>query len=436
MNRLIYINLMIDQIWARGSVLEKVFSTPIPSSSRFSLSQQNLALNYCDKVRSSFNPIHKVKNTYVLSWEPDPYWIENFNDYHDYKSKSIVTLSSDPRKSEDWAHQLAGKTKDLMFDDFVFSGISLTEEMVIKKLGRPKMSEEGSGLPPGYLSEIDHQRLNAKQFLFEFCKVQNIIFPQSELVRGIDIEKVSSGKPVIFKFNQSSGGQGQWNAEKVQSILGWIRRQSLEQDWMESIWLKQERLDVMHEYSCFGHVEQDKPEIAEIQYDFNHLSFQHDFTSPNLLPQEHDEMRRIYRLVQSFLRAENYRGYFGFDSLQTKEGFYPIVDLNVRLTKTHLLRMAMKNWVSKFPRKIFIRIRFPNDKGLSFEVFWKDFCLGMKVNFLGESQNRQVLPFDAFAWGPGQSEVCFILSGRGQTELLELHKDLIQYFRRMETAHA
>ena len=102
--------------------------------------------------------------------------------------------------------------------------------------------------------------------------------------------------------------------------------------------------------------------------------------------------------------------FFGFDVIDSKQGFYPITDLNVRVTKTHILAMGLSHWKPMYKFNSFFRYRFLNTDNIKFKDFWLNLCSKLGVSDEGRGSEFQVLPFDVFAWRQGQAELSFLIS--------------------------
>lgn len=384
MSRLIFINLQIDQLWSKESILAEVFKVSNPESKRLSLSVYNLALNYHDNNSSE-------QDVYLMTLLPDEFWMQQFNIFHHYKNKRIITLAQDPYNSKQWLSSFLNETKEIEFDSCVFAGISDFESFF------------SAGIK---LNEEFYKKINSKVFLFEFCKKNSISFPKSEIVYGKDLQVDSS---FLYKFDISSGGNGHFYGDKLKAALLWVKRQGMEEAWNKSLWLKQEKLNPVKEYSCFGRVDADSFQIVEIKYDPKNLSYLHHFYH-EMEAVKIKQVEAVFLKVQGFLKNSGYEGFFGFDVIDSKQGLFPIVDLNVRITKTHLLAMGLIQWQPKYIFNSYFRYRFLNSQNIKFKDFWLKLCSDLSLSDMGEGPELQVLPFDVFAWSQGQAEITFIIS--------------------------
>lgn len=384
MNRLVFINLQIDQLWSKESVLAEVFKISNPESKRLSLAVYNLSLSYRDRDSSE-------RDIYLMTLIPDEYWIEKFNAFHSYKNKKVITLEQDPYESKEWQAAFLKKTKGMVFDSYVFSGIS---------------SFESSFYNEQILNEEFYKKINSKIFLYEFCKKNNIPFPKSEAVSGENLQLDTTD---LYKFDISSGGNGHFYGDKLRAALLWVKRQGLEEAWKRSAWLKQEKINPSKEYSCFGRADTEDFQMTEIRYDAKSLSYLHHFYH-DMDAVKFKQVKDIFLTVQKFLKNSGYVGFFGFDVIDSKQGFYPITDLNVRVTKTHILAMGLSHWKPMYKFNSFFRYRFLNTDNIKFKDFWLNLCSKLGASDEGRGNEFQVLPFDVFAWSQGQAELTFLIS--------------------------
>jgi hypothetical protein len=384
MSRLIFINLQIDQFWSKESILAEVFKVSNPESRRLSLAVYNLTLHYMDTDSSE-------QDVYLMTLVPDEFWLQKFNTFHQYKNKKIITLAQDPYDSKQWLKAFLDEAKKMRFDSYVFSGISDFESFFC--IGKMH-------------NEEFYKKINSKVFLSEFCKKNCISFPESKAVYGKDLQADSS---VLYKFDISSGGNGHFYGDKLTAALLWVKRQGMEEAWNKSLWLKQEKINPVKEYSCFGRVDADSFQIVEIKYDPKNLSYLHHFYH-EMEEMKFKQVEDVFFKVQDFLKKSGYLGFFGFDVIDSKQGFYPIIDLNVRITKTHLLAMGLTQWQPKYNFNSYFRYRFLNSLDVKFKDFWLKLCSELSMSDMGVGTEFQVLPFDVFAWSQGQAEITFIIS--------------------------
>lgn len=393
MKRVVFINLLIDRFWAKGSFLEKLFSLSNPESLRLSLISYNLGLYFRDEIT-------KDQDIYLGSLKLDDYWLSHFKKFHQIDPSQIVNIPVDPFKISEWLEEYKRLSILNSVSDFVFSSYSELEASLEVLHGKEKSKEK-----------ISRNRfLNDKTTLVEWIKKQDIAFPKTDMVLGEDILFDHHEDSFVYKFHLSSGGGGKFSQAQLKSFQPWVHSRGLEKEWKKSLWLRQEKLVIKKEFSIFSHTNRNDFEIALVEYDSSSLSYLH-FFGLKLSAAEEKAFQEVFVKIKTFLRENSYEGYFGFDALKSQEELFPLVDLNVRMTKTHLLWMGMKTWNPSYAIKAFYRKRFKNlkEKG-SFKSFWEEFCNHLSLTSFGEASGQQIFPFEISGFSEGKSEVTFLLS--------------------------
>lgn len=405
MKRLIFLNLLIDRFWARGSLLDKIFNISNPESLRLSLLSFNLALNYRD-VNTDYK-----QDLYLLTQDVDLYWKKTFSSFHQLDQMNYFILKDDPYLDTEWVNKLSTILSNYKIQKFVFSGISNLEQALISKFALAKNEADVLVL---------QKKLNFKGTLLDLAKSEDVLVPHSQSLLGRDLDfSKKNYMNKIFKFDMSSGGGGQFDAQKIEMLFKWSESRGLKTDWNDSVWLCQDRIQANREWSLFSHTLWNTFQVAEVLYDQNHLSNQHIFNKKqkNLI-----EIENIHNKVKTYLIRQGYSGYFGLDLIQDSNDKIFVVDLNVRLTKTHLLSMAIEKWSLIHSLGVFYRKKFVLKKNINFEFFWKKFCKDFALTEKGECSLGRVLPFDVFGFSLGQSEITFFID----VESKELIKQAVE----------
>lgn len=393
MSKCVFINLLIDQIWARDSILSQVFSISNPESKRLSLVNQNLALYY--RSNSDWK-----NNYYILGVHPEKQWLDHFKVYHKIDESRILLIDSEPYYTDSWCREFELYKNSINFEEFIFSGISQLEEKILGIYGKNPSIEER-----------EFKKLNSKNFIFEASQDLKIKFPVSELISGKELTNfLMSDASENFKFKAllSSGGSGQFTNTKLKSLLLWSQRNNWLQKWEQAIWLKQQKLSPLREFSYFGHTDSAEVQIVEVAYDINSLSLFHNFT-PAIDETIKSNFVKTFKNVSQYLQNCGYQGPFGIDAMQTEENLFYCVDLNVRVTKTHLLSEILKQWPVAFQYRLFYRHRFINQQK-NFLDYWQSICQSNNLNNFGEGIDVQVFPVEVSAWAQGLSEVTFLIT--------------------------
>ena len=289
------------------------------------------------------------------------------------------------------------KSKAPDVDSALFAGISLLETTIVKDLGFPK-----SGLE----TDVNLvKKLNKKSYLIELSKELSFKIPDSKIVLGKQIENSNC----LFKSIMSSGGSGIYKYDEIMKVKAWAIRKNMFEDWEQSQWIKQQIIERDLDINCFGHTATKEFNSATIKYDQNRLSLRHDL---NYLKDQAYELvlRETFEKIRVHLIKVGYSGYFGFDGIVGNGGImYPVVDLNVRMNKSHVLHQISK--CIKFPEPYisFFRLRFINNRWLNFRDFWKFLDREAEKIFIN-SEGAELIPVDWSYWNLGKSECLMALS--------------------------
>lgn len=408
MKRFIFTNLLIDQIWDQNSILDKVFQIPNPDSVRLSRLNENLGLYLADSENMK-------DSLHVFSLKPDHFWINSFAPLKSFKDLQYVVFNSQPRCIESWLSEFEMKLGLSKWDEYVFAGISNLEINLLAKTNGTNAN-----------LKFPFVKFNKKDFLKLFCESENIAFPQSEIITGENISTMSEDeqKNFIFKSLTSSGGSGLFDSNKLQTVQTWVERNNLIPEWKQSVWLKQEIIHRKEDFTAFGHTDSSRATIVKVHYDQKLLSDVHLFNL-SLDKKIESSIQDCYAKVRQSLMNEGYEGPFGFDSILATNGiFFPMTDLNVRMTKTHLLAAALKFWNPVFNKNMIARMRFLNPHSRIFESFWSFATRSLNLDAAGIGTHVQIIPVDVSGWAYGRAEVTWCISSIDDAMAEEARKHL------------
>jgi hypothetical protein len=409
MSRLLFTNLLIDQIWDKDSILSRAFPEQDKAFVKITRLGENLGVYGFDSESQGLTNC-------ILGIQPDFFWLQHFTPLQALQGLNYIVLNSAPTSEDEWLSEFKKIKPAIKYDSALFSGISSLElrlsEMIDLKLEN---------------KNFDFKVYNEKSFLYHFCKRENILFPQSELISGKEISATSEDEALnfIFKSPLSSGGSGLFNYSQIKILLAWIERNEMNQAWEDSHWLKQRRYKRIKDLSTFGNTLSHHSKTVQVSYDNKNLSSEHLF-HVGLEASMQNTLSSVFELLRSFLLEKGYGGPFGFDSFLSEDGsFFPLIDLNVRLTKTHLLAEALKLWEPQFAYCSIVRIRFRNKAHQSFQEFWSKFSEICNLNDQGIGLTIQVLPIEVSSWNFERAESTWILSGKN-SELVKEVKSILQ----------
>ena len=402
---LIFINLLIDSLWSDGNFLEKIFDVKSPNVS-------NLA-----RINEYLGQYFANDGDYVICPEKPLQKIRDFQEsYLNFSSVNWVYVHSALNQVQNFSTEVAKQIHDKTLGGAVLAGNSPLENLLLQTLN---ISTSGYGCDSNLV-----KKLNQKDYLLEISQKLKIQVPESEV---ISVDKISNSNH-LYKSLISSGGSGVYSYQDMERIKMWAQRKGLSSDWDRSMWLKQEMLNRAQDFNCFGSTESDRFQTVKIKYDRNRLSYQHDFDF-EIDSKIADELKQSFMKVKNHLVEQGYSGPFGFDSVVTTDKrIFSVLDLNVRLNKSHVLRQVMQRFKVRKLYTSFYRLRFINSEWTSFEVFWR--FLQESTNINGD-RDSFLFPIDASFWNEGKSECLIALS----TDNKVLKERIDQWVFRFLTNH-
>lgn len=380
--KLIFVNLLIDSLWTDDNLLEKIFDVKSPNVNSLSRINEYLGQYFAndgDYVVCPAKPSHNIEALQAA--------------YLNQSKVNWVYTHSALNQIEFFATEVANGLKNANIKDLIIAGVSPLESAIARNLD----------LLQGYDELATARMVNRKDYLLTISEDLSIKIPTSEVVTA---EAIEPGN-YLYKSLVSSGGSGVYGYSDMERIKIWVHRKGLDSRWKKSEWLKQEVLEREQDFNCFGTTDSDRFQTVKIRYDKNRLSYQHDFDF-EIESKILDELKSTFNKIRKHLVDKGYKGPFGFDSIVTKsKDIYTIVDLNVRMNKSHVLRQIMQRFKVRKLYTSFYRLRFINSQWPSFESFWKFVIESSNIN---SNRDSFLFPVDASFWNEGKSECLIALS--------------------------
>lgn len=378
-SNLIFLNLLIDSLWSEDNFLNRVFQVSSPETLRLS------------RINEYLGCFFGSAGDYIVVPGPiDEKYIELLKLNFNLEKVNFVSVPVPLQNIKEFAADVKNKCRKI--ESTVFSGISELELKILQELELP--------LPKSWPKEIEQAKLfNRKDYLIYLSGILNFPLPASEVVMGNQITASNS----LFKNLISSGGSGIYSFSELMKIKTWAERKNMAQDWALSKWMKQDVVNRALDVNCYGHSESPEFNLACVKYDQNRLSLQHDL-NPVIDTKFEHILRKTYEKVRIHLISQGYSGFFGIDGIMGKDGkLFPVIDLNVRMNKSHVLHQVAKR--IKFPRPhiSFFRLRFVNKRWLNFQDFWKFIDKEFETIIL-KSTPSLLIPVEWSYWNLGKSE--------------------------------
>lgn len=416
---LVFVNLAVDQLWDQAQVLKNIFPAKIPSSIRLVRANEDLGV-----FLGNFGDI-------CLGYSRIPTGLMDLWQHYGFSPPELVGLKCNPYDVPSWLAEFSKvcQRHTSSFTHLIAAGISPLEMGILQinaELGKSigvklhlttNCSQLGSNL---------YQKLNNKLYLFDWCKKNNTPFPPSRDIKFAEISDNDDSPDFVLKAEFGSGGGGNLRGG---FLRGLVKRHP---ELGESRWLLQKYLNRKSDYTCFGWInangEVSEPCTYEVQYDQYSLSNFHRTHEAGFL-------QGTYSQLANHLKSKSYFGPFGFDSILTDDDvLYPITDLNVRLTKTHLLYAAAEKFkVHKKPHR-FIRLRIAQLPVVDLSQTLEKLFKLLKLDRFGQNASSLIIPIQ---WGSliqrepneesiGPGEITFLVAGESDKDCDELLVNLQQ----------
>lgn len=360
-DRLIFMNLAIDQIWDRSQNLSSLFPMRIPES------------EYLVRLNENLGFYLSQKSDTVIGFRSTPGFQEFLQGFSDSWGQ-LLEFRSHPYDQDLWLQEAKAQLKGRSFQDFIPTSVSTLEETLLRQ-AEPSQFSSLAGFSAQQCSDW-----NQKTFLIplaEECEIplpRTQILNQAELLQGKFAHLTDS---MILKHQFGSGGGGNF----ALSYLPVLQRRLSPAENVQ--WLLQEKIKTSLEGSIFGETENPQNfHLTEVKYSEHGLSYRHDFLVDGELKQK---VFSSYQKICERMSREGYRGPVGIDfvvSEKNQEIYF--IDLNLRWTKTHLIRVALEKFNLRPTSTISLRHRWKSQKPLTFERWWMDFRSALRLNHLGQ----------------------------------------------------
>lgn len=382
--KIAFMNLGLDQNFDNLKLLQTLFPARVPASERlilsqldmslYSISQNGLAIGFQQPEGDLLSWLEgmKVRVPRMLSLKTNPYFVTQW----------MEELKYELLRQE---YNILGATAEL-------AGLSLLENELIETYKLRATKYQGHSID--FFS-----RVNSKSFLADLCLRWGCPFPRTILTNtrclNREIEQWTGQFPLFIKYNHSSGGGGTFEVsdKKDISFIKYIDRHKI--DFGDGIWLLQEKILARKQFSCLceANVTPSLQAVMEVEYNSHGYSSRHKLANPheiiNFLPELSGIADRIVGVL------EGYQGPFGFDAILSDSGIvYPIIDLNVRMNKGHLILKAAEQFRIDSADIYSVRIRETGFRFSSFAELWEQICQRLNLDEQGLSPGGQfVIPY-------------------------------------------
>lgn len=382
MNKAVFMNLSIDQLFDPAGNLQKIFSVRIPQSEHLTRVSEDLAvfLTGLDDLAIQYKEIPAALHEVFLG--------------QGFQSGKVISITANPFDGTPWSDEVRQKTTGMKIDHWQVAGLSAVESALV-------------GKNYSQLTVKDYAQLNKKTWLVELAKNNAWNFPISEIVKtNVLVSKMNQhfdqNKHLVLKPSWSSGGGGNLYIEKVEDPICRHLFSRLDQIQPEFQWIIQQRIPRSHDWSITASTDSDEIKVYEVFYDKSGLSYRHQRVLEQALVDFYETISKVLRLE---LKSKGYFGVFGFDSFSDPKGeIFPITDLNVRWTKTHLIEAAIaKLNLSKAVESY--RFRFHREKVVNFDEGFKRMS-----NLISTNPDQLFFPYllsGLCSDQPGQTEISF-----------------------------
>jgi hypothetical protein len=382
--KIAFMNLGLDQNFDKLKLLQTLFPARVPASERLILSQLDMSL-YSVSHHGLAIGFQKPEAD-LLSW------LEGMK----VRVPRMLSLKTNPYFITQWLEELKAELVRLDYDILgataELAGLSSLESELIDtyKLRAAKYQRHS----------IDFfSRVNSKSFLADLCLRWGCPFPRTILTNtrslNREIEQWTGQFPLFIKYNHSSGGGGSFEIsdKKDISFIKYIDRHK--SDLGDGIWLLQEKILARKQFSCLceANATLSLQSVMEVEYNSHGYSSRHKLASPSEIIDFLPELSGIADRIVGVL--EGYQGPFGFDAILSDNGdLYPIIDLNIRMNKGHLILKAAEQFQIESADIYSVRIRETGFRFSSFAELWGQICQRLNLDEQGQSQGGQfVIPY-------------------------------------------
>jgi hypothetical protein len=389
MKKMYFFNLSLDQLYDEKAILNKLFPLRVPRSE--ALVRLNEDYAYL---------ITKQEDTAFQFTRPEP-WVEKIWRSHMPDLGAAEVIRANPYDWSKWLEEFNDKRihHQFQFNTALVCGISPLEEVLNREI------------PISNIHPIDLRLstyLNKKTNLPIIASDLKLGFPESNIKSSeqllSDLKSPVEYKEYIIKAPFGSGGGSNFaildNPHFFKYFLNFLN--GIPSDFE---WLVQKKINRNLDFSYVGDVKiSDTGEFFEILYDQFSLSYMHkSLEDKDVLTQ----LIPVADRVKKYLKDKGYRGPFGFDGFMSSEGeIYPMIDLNVRWTKSHFFSAIKKRLKIKDSWAV-IRERFVCETKYDVESLIEFFAKIAKENKI-----QLFLPLNLtglFQGSPGKSEFTYFV---------------------------
>ncbi len=347
MIRLFIPNLLTDQQLEENHPLNMVFPVQPPSSLFMSRLQEELGIWYVASGPAQFGLTGRspVRQSIAVPF-PIAKLISEMAVKNGIRLPSAVLVSAHPSVVDEYCDQaLKCFSEDGNNGVIEVSGWGLLEEALDSRSRRNNLSIvlDRIQVSRGKTFEVSKE-LNDKSWLVRIAEELELVFPDTQIVSGRELESIEPDLNRLLKYIHSSGGGGVIQFDSTIKTL--IRRACRESESvLNSKWLLQSRKSVAKDFSVI--VGADWVEVIVVEYDQHRLSYLH---RPPISTAELEVQKTLVKVAHR-LRAKaeesGWQAPFGFDAIVDTNGvLYPAIDMNARLTKGHFLMAVVRHFQS------------------------------------------------------------------------------------------
>jgi hypothetical protein len=365
MKKSILMNLALDQLLDPKKNLEKIFSVRIPDSERLVRLTEDLGVFLSEP------------GDQVYQFKDVPVFLRELFAKRGARFGEVRPVRANPFDFQDWLQETKPFWRAL--DEHWVCGISPLEAA---------WQEAGFSL-----HEFNRQRLlnfrqfNRKSWLVQMAQMNEWPFPKTQLVETKSLLGRLPDRAILLKADWASGGGGNILVEGPSSALFRHLQTRLPDLDPDFVWLMQEKMERKKDWGVVARTDSSHFQVYEIQYDRYGLSNRH------LLIEDPATLEKFAPWVETLrqqLSQVQYQGPFGFDAFETQAGqFFPVIDLNVRWTKTHLLEKIRERLQVPAEARM-IRLRFRGEGVTEVDGFLSQIFQQLQLDARGETKSGEM----------------------------------------------
>ncbi len=395
MSKAVFMNLSIDQLFDPAGNMRKIFSVRIPQSEHLTRVSEDLAIFLTGP------------GDYAIQYREIPSGLQKVFQDRGFQFGKVIPMIANPFDQKLWIDEVHQKTIGLNLSHWQVAGMSQLEKEIVVKNN-------------SIITVEQFAELNKKTWLPELADKNGWNFPISEIAKTGDLtSKLSQWfakkLPFVLKPSWSSGGGGNLYLERTDDSIYRHLVSRLEQIQPGFEWIIQEKIDRTQDWSITASTENDVINVYTVFYDKSGLSYRHQKVSQPIVIEAYNKISSAIGLK---LKDLGYNGVFGFDSFSGANGeHFPVTDLNVRWTKTHLIEAAIEKLKLHTDVESY-RFRFQQTNAIDFETGFRQLS-----NLISSDAERLFIPYQASGMHndlPGQTEISFFTNSNllWQSEVL------------------